>query len=127
MTDRRTLEDWIERYIAAARSDDPALIKALFTEDARYFDGPFGEPWKGHEEILEKWVAQSDTDYEFQVSHQVVAVDGSLGVAEMEYAYEGPGYKRTYRNVWLIELDDDGRARTFKDYWVEDPATVPKD
>ena len=119
--DREAFTRWIEAYIAAARTDDPAQIEALFTEDALYFDGAFAEPYRGHDEIVSKWVAQSDTGYEFEVDHKVVAVDGSLGVAEIEYRYIAP-QARTYRNVWLIELDGEGRARSFKDYWIEEPA-----
>src|SRR5687768_13691154 len=97
------IESWIEAYQRAARSDDPEEIKALFTEDAEYHDGPFGEPWRGHDEIVRKWVEQSDASYEVEFSCEVIACDGQVGVAEIEYRYVAP-QARTYRNVWLIEL-----------------------
>ena len=122
MPDKRELERWIEGYRAAASSDHPERIKALFTADAEYWDGPFGEPWRGHDEIVRKWTESSDRPYEVEFAYEVIAVDGALGVAECEYRYVAPE-KRTYKNVWLIDLADDGRARSFKDYWIEDPAT----
>ena len=124
MTDRAAVQRWIESYLAAARTDDRERIESLFADDALYFDGPFGEPWKGHDQIVAQWVAQSDAEYEFEVDHRVVAVDGAMGVAEIEYRYTGgPGTPRTYRNVWLLELDDGGRAKLFKDYWIEEPGS----
>ncbi len=113
MPTREAIDAWIEAYQAAARSDDLEQIKALFTEDALYFDGPFGEPWRGHNEIVRNWVDQSDKPYEVDFSYNLVAVDGPLGVAEIEYRYVAPE-ARTYRNVWLIELDPKGRAQTLQ-------------
>ena len=114
---------WIERYRRAALSDDPGEIAALFVEDAEYYDGPFGEPWRGRDEIVRQWIEQSDARLDWDFSHRVVAVDGSLAVLEVEYRYTSPEYRRTFRNVWLIDFDDEGRARSFKDYWIEDPQT----
>ena len=126
MADRAEVERWIEGYRAAARSDDPEAIKALFAENALYFDGPFGEPWQGHDEIVRNWVEQSDKPYEVEFAYSVVAVDGSVGIAECEYRYVAPK-EGLYRNMWLIELDGEGRARTFKDYWIEQPAAQKND
>ena len=122
MVDRESMTRWIEGYRAAAASDDPEQIKALFAEDAEYWDGPFGEPWRGHDEIVRKWTESSDRPYEWDFDFEVFAVDGSCAVAQIEYRYKSP-QAATYRNVWLIDLDDEGRARLFKDYWIEDPAT----
>src|SRR5688500_16036549 len=118
MVDRETVTQWIEGYRAAAASDDPQRIRALFTEDAEYWDGPFGEPWRGLDEILQNWTKQSDTPYEWDFDFEVFAVDGSRAVAQIEYRYRSP-QAATYRNAWLIDLDDEGRARLFKDYWIE--------
>lgn len=111
---------WIAKYQVAAKSDDPSDIAALFTEDAEYWDGPWGEPWRGHEEIVRNWIKQSDRPYEWEFVHEVFAYDGTRAVAEVEYRYKSPE-QRTYRNAWLIELAEDGRAKLFKDYWIEEP------
>lgn len=126
MIDRQAAERWIQGYLAAARTDDPELIKALFAQDALYFDGPFAEAWHGHDEIIKNWTEQSDKPYEVEVDYRVVAVESSTAVAEVEYRYVAPE-AQTYRNMWLIELDEAGRARLFKDYWIEDPAAKQTD
>lgn len=123
MTSRNDITRWLHSYQRAARSDDPKDVAALFTKDAEYHDEPFGEPWRGRDEIVRRWIEQSDAKLEWDLSHRVVAVDGSTAVLEVEYLYTSPEHRHTYRSIWLVELDDEGRARSFKDYWVEDPQT----
>ena len=38
---------WVDGYVRAWNSNDPAAIGALFTEDAAYHTEPYGEPWRG--------------------------------------------------------------------------------
>ncbi|MEA2498192.1 MAG: hypothetical protein QOH26_597, partial [Actinomycetota bacterium] len=45
MTGAARYSDWVDRYVAAWNSNDPAEIADLFTDDARYFDTPIDEPW----------------------------------------------------------------------------------
>jgi hypothetical protein len=35
---------WVEGYVRAWNSNDPAAIGALFSEDAAYHTEPYGEP-----------------------------------------------------------------------------------
>ena len=47
--DRARVQDWLDRYLEAWRTYDPALIGDLFSEDAEYRFHPFGEPVRGRE------------------------------------------------------------------------------
>ena len=37
---------WVERYVQAWNSNDPAAIGSLFTEDAAYHTEPYSQPWR---------------------------------------------------------------------------------
>ena len=43
--DESAVAAWIERYVRAWETNDPAAIGELFAEHARYYQGPDGEPW----------------------------------------------------------------------------------
>ena len=55
--DAEGLRTWLDAYGRAARSNDPADVSALFSEDAVYRVGPFAEPWTGRVRIVEEWTA----------------------------------------------------------------------
>jgi hypothetical protein len=56
------LTDWLERYFAAWRSNDPDEIAALFAADAVYSYGPFREPSIGRDAIVRRRAPPSLTD-----------------------------------------------------------------
>jgi uncharacterized protein (TIGR02246 family) len=122
MTDRISIENWISRYRVAWESNAPDDIRALFTPDGEYLTGPSDEPWRGHDEIVTKWLESADEPG--QTSYEVVgvlAVEGDLGVVQLKVDYrEG----RLYDNIWLIELGDEGRARRFVEWYMKRPESV---
>jgi ketosteroid isomerase-like protein len=120
--DREHVRDWVERYIVAWESDDPADVADLFTEDARYLTGPFDEAWEGRDAIVREWVARGDSGTEFGFAFDVMAVAGDLGIVTAETVYPD----HTYRNIWFVRLTDDGRASEFSEWWVESPETRKK-
>ncbi len=119
---RDAVGKWIEAYQRASNSDDPDEISALFTEDAVYLTGPYDEPWRGRDEIVKQWIERGDSGLEWDFRYEIVAVEGDRAVIEAWTEYTSPQYKHSYSNVWVIELEG-GRAKTFKEWWVEDPAT----
>ena len=118
MTDRTQIENWIDRYRVAWESNDPDDIRALFTPDAEYRTGPSDAPWAGHEAIVAGWLEAADEPGTSSYESRVMAVDGDLGIAQLRVDYtEG----RRYDNLWLIELDDDARARRFTEWYMTRP------
>jgi hypothetical protein len=60
-------------------------------------------------------------DEEFEMSGEVVAVDGDTGVARVEVRYGAPKDKE-YRDLWIIRLDEAGRCFQFEEwpFWPSD-------
>lgn len=119
--DRAGVERWIEAYRKAWGTDDPQDVGSLFTEDATY--SPFPWPrdenrWRGRDTIVAKWLGHGDSKIRWEFEHDVLAVEGDTAVIEGWTTYDD----ESYANVWLIRFADDGRAREFREWWVQRPA-----
>jgi ketosteroid isomerase-like protein len=120
---RTDFEAWLQRYRAAWKTDDPQKIADLFTEDAVYAPRPFGEPWKGRDEIVAKWIELGDSGTPWQFESEVLAVEGETGVVRglTTYPAHQNELEKVYSNIWVIRLAADGRAMSFSEWWVEQP------
>jgi len=118
--DYTMLEQWLAGYLRAWRSDDPTDISALFTEDAAYYTGPFDEPWAGRDTVVAGWIARGDSKLEWTFRHEIVAVEGEVGVVRgwTTYAATAEDLETTYSNIWIVRLTDAGHAREFREWWV---------
>ena len=122
------VQDWLDRYIAAWRSYDPAAIGDLFSEDAQYRYRPWGEPVRGRAEIVRAWVAPAgnesarDEPDTWQAEYEPYAAEGNRAVAIgwTRYLANGDTPEKTYHNAYLIEFDEDGRCRAFTEYFVKE-------
>ncbi len=115
--DKASFERWTDDYVKAWNSNDPDDIRALFTEDATYLTGPFDEPWQGVEKIVEQWIEEKDEPGTTQFRYDVIVVDGDTGVVQGVTDYSAPPPPRTYGNIWVIRLADDGRASYYLEFW----------
>jgi ketosteroid isomerase-like protein len=112
------LRRWIDGYREAWETNDPAAVANLWTPDGFYRI----EPWwilNGREEIVKGWLDHADKpgDTSFEWWH--VARDGDLWIVEARTRYHNLG--KDYSNLWLIDLDDEGRARGFTEWWKQWP------
>jgi hypothetical protein len=109
------VRDWVEGYVRAWTSNDPDEIRALFTEDARYYTAPYREPWEGHEGIVGGWLEAGDEPDEWSFGYEVLAVADGLAFVRGRTEYE----EATYSNLWVIRLEADGRCSEFTEWWVK--------
>jgi ketosteroid isomerase-like protein len=112
------LRRWVDAYREAWESNDPRAVAALFTPGGVYQV----EPWwiqNGREEIVSGWLAHADAPGDTSFHWWHVARDGDLWVLEARTRYHSLG--RDYANLWLVELDDEGRARAFSEWWKQFP------
>jgi uncharacterized protein (TIGR02246 family) len=114
------VQQWIDRYVQAWRSNDSAAVGELFSDDARYFTTPFRPAKEGRPAILEWWLREPDEPGSWEATYEAVAVTGDLGVVRGRTNYRSG---EEYHNVFLIRFDRDGRASEFTEYWMLTPAT----
>ncbi len=124
---RDDVQDWLDRYVAAWRSYDPAAIGDLFSEDADYRYHPWDEPLRGRAAIVADWVAPDgsastrDEPGSWDARYEPYAVDGSRAVAVgwSRYFAKGETPEKLYHNVYLLEFDAERRCRQFTEFFVK--------
>jgi len=134
--DRAELSDWLGRYERAWRSPGTDALAELFTEDATYTTAPCENPHRGLAAIREMWEAErSGPDEDFEMSTEVVAVEGDTAVARVVVHYltakerEGRRHRqrREYRDLWIVRLDESGLCSHFEEwpFWPPDQEGAP--
>lgn len=111
----KDFEKWVDAYIKAWKSNKPEEVTGLFTKKALYSTGPFDEPWIGQEAIQKGWLAIGDQPEDWKFDYEIIAVDGDLGVMHGTTVYKSAG---TFSNIWLIRLNDKGKCKEFREWFV---------
>ena len=58
--DHESAQTWLNRYVDAWLSYDPAEIAALFSEDVAYRYHPYDEPIVGRDAVVASWLGEGD-------------------------------------------------------------------
>ena len=113
----------MQGYLKAWASDAPDDVAALFTEDARYFTEPYAKPWVGREAIVREWIERGDSGNEWSFDYDLVSeCDGVAVVRGVTHYASEPGDEgrpKTYHNLWVVKLAEDGRAVEFTEWWMK--------
>ena len=81
---------WLDRYVAAWRSRDPADIGDLFSADCRYSYRAGTRVVEGRDAIVAAWLADESGDA-WEAHYEPLAVDGEVHVAMGWTRYLAPG------------------------------------
>ena len=115
---------WLDRYVAAWTTYDPAAIGDLFAEDATYRYHPWDdEPVTGREAIVANWLENRDEPGTWDAHYDAWAVEGERATAIGESRYRNPdgSFRTLYYNLWALRFDDHGRCVDFVEYFMELP------
>ena len=119
---RETVAAWLRAYIRAWETYDPDAVAALFSEDATYSYLPFDEPVRGRRAIVASWLEGKNPPGTYEADYKPVAIDGNLAVAQGRSRYFKDASKvelaRQYDDLFLIEFDDEGRCRSFREWYI---------
>lgn len=129
--DRGAVSTWIDGYERAWRTAGTELLGELFAPDASYRTAPYERPFSGLEAIAVMWEGgRNGADEEFEMTSEVVAVDGATAVARVEVRYGEPR-STEYRDLWVMRFDSEGRCVAFEEWpfwppgqkggWIEGP------
>jgi uncharacterized protein (TIGR02246 family) len=110
---------WVDAYVRAWNTNDPADISQLFTDDALYFTGPFDAPWEGRDAIIQEWLSHQDAPGATSFRYEVLAITSDRSIVRGWTLYHNPA--REYSNIWLIDFGPDERCRAFTEWWIERP------
>ncbi|MFZ0013324.1 MAG: nuclear transport factor 2 family protein [Acidimicrobiia bacterium] len=117
------VQEWLDDYLEAWSSNDPARIGALFTEDAVYSYRPWRSEEhtaRGREAIVAGWLENPDDPADWEAEYAPYAVDGAKAVAVGWTRYEPIGEHpgRTYHNAFLLRFGDEGRCSEFAEFYL---------
>jgi ketosteroid isomerase-like protein len=116
MATRADTDAWVTAYERAWRTAGTGPLRELFSEDATYRMSPYEEPASGPAEIAALWEREREgPDEPFEMSHEIVAVEGDTAVIRVEVKYGGPD-RLAYRDLWIVRFDADGRCREFEEW-----------
>jgi ketosteroid isomerase-like protein len=124
MAGRAEIDAWIAAYERAWRTAGTEALASLFDENAGYRMSPYEESVTGLEAIAALWEREREgADEGFEMSHEIVAVDGDIGVVRVDISYERG---TEYRDIWLIRIGADGRCVEFEEwpFWPEKGITA---
>ena len=112
------VQAWLDSYLEAWKSYDPAAIGDLFTDDASYWYHPGEDPIVGRDEIVDAWVRHKDTPHNsnpWTAEYRPWAVDGDRAVVIGETHYS---IGEDYFNCFQI-LFRGGKAAEFTEWFME--------
>ena len=119
---RESLQVWLDKYVQAWRTYDPAQIGDLFSEDAVYLYSPFDEqnPVRGREAIVADWLKEPDAAGSWEANYQPVAVEGNVGVAHgrTRYFKHDGSVEREFANIFVMQFND-GRCTRFTEWFMK--------
>jgi hypothetical protein len=114
--ERRDFRDWVDRYESAWREPGTQALSGLFATDATYRTSPYEDPLEGLEAIEAMWEREREgPDESFTMLWDLVAVEDRTGVVRVSVDYGDP-IRQSYRDLWVIELREDARARSFEEW-----------
>jgi uncharacterized protein (TIGR02246 family) len=121
--DHASVQRWLDRYVEAWRSYDTEQIAALYTEDAEMRSNVYKEPIRGRDAIVASWFDEPDEPGSWRASYETFAVEGDAAVATgtSTYLASDGSVDRLYHNAFLMRFADDGRCRSFTEYFVLEP------
>jgi hypothetical protein len=118
MTNADNLAAWMDGYVRAWTSNDPADIGVLFADDAAYFTAPFRAPWRGRAEIVAGWLERPDAPGSWTFDREILTVADDVGFVRGRTTYADP--PTAYANLFVVRLDADGRCVEFTEWYMEE-------
>lgn len=125
MSDRQSVERWVERLFAAWREADPERASSLFTMDAEYRAHPFRDPLLGREQIHDYWAAASSAQDDLDLHVGEPVVDGSRAAVEWWVSLREGGLDSVSSGTLFLLFDESGRCRSLREVWMEQPGREP--
>jgi SnoaL-like domain len=120
--ERAVVVDWLKSSVQAWESGSPEAIGDLFTDDATYSFHPYDEAVVGRQAIVDSWLKDPDEPGTFEATYRPIAIDGDLAVVNGRSRYFKDSSRqeltKEWDNIFVIELDQDGRCRSFREWYV---------
>jgi ketosteroid isomerase-like protein len=111
---------WLDAYGRAYTTQDPEVAASLFTENATYQWGPFGELLRGPTEIHRRWAEWANpSEQDLRFEYEILVVTDEIGIARWMASSRFPNDERLvrYDGIFAVRLDEDLRCGEFREWW----------
>ncbi|WP_454855987.1 nuclear transport factor 2 family protein [Promicromonospora soli] len=118
MTQHATAEAWVRGYERLWRTAGTDGLAELFATEISYLTSPWATPVVGLPALADFWESErSGPDESFTMTSEVIAVDGPTAVVRVSVDYGEPGGSTSrWRDLWVLEFDEDGRCVAFEEW-----------
>jgi SnoaL-like domain len=118
--DQTGFQRWLDAYVEAWQTYDPAAIADLFSDAVEYRYHPWDEPIRGRAALVENWLGDRDEPGSWTAEYRpwLVAGDDAVAVGISRYFLPGEEADRVYHNVFLCRFDGEGRCREFTEHFM---------
>ena len=121
--DHKSVQQWLDKYVEAWKSYNPAQIGDLFSENALYFYSPWDEdnPIRGREAIVAEWRREPDPSGSWEARYEPIVVEGEVAVAQGRTRYIKPdgSIDRQFNNIFVLNFDKSGRCERFTEWYMQ--------
>jgi len=113
------LRNWLRAYGEAWEGRDAEAASQLFSEDARYFETPYAEPFRGRDGIRDYWAKVTDDQREVDFNGEALGFLGATGVARWSARFKlaSNGVAVELNGVFLLEFDENGLCSRLREWW----------
>lgn len=116
------LTEWLEDYGRAWEDLDPEAAASLFTEDAVYQWGPFGQRVRGRPLIKNAWAEATERQENVEFGFEVLTASGSGGIVRWWSAYDeiGRDVRVRLEGIFRLAFDEEGLCRSLEEWFNSD-------
>jgi hypothetical protein len=114
------VQAWLDAYVDAWRTYDPAAIAGLFTEDATYAYHPWDEgdeEVRGRDAIVADWLEERDEPGSWEAQYRPLMVEGRRAVITGTTRYADGEF---YWNLWVLRFEDN-RCAEYVEWFMTRP------
>ena len=122
------LQNWLNAYGRAWETRDPDAAAALFSEDAVYWQTPFGPPAQGQEGVRTYWAGATSTQTDITFGHEILAVTENRGIARWSAQFMRATTGATVRldGIFLLDFAGEWVCRSLREWWHQSESS-PED
>lgn len=116
---RADLGAWLAAYERAWETKDPAGAASLFAANARYFETPYAEPFKGPAGVRDYWAMVTADQRDIDFKSTPVAIEGNTAVAQWSATLTtiSTGARVELNGVFVLEFDADKHCTLLREWW----------
>ena len=113
------LAAWLDAYRAAWENRDPDAAARLFTADARYYETPYAEPFKGPDGVREYWARVTADQRDVRFTSEVVGIADGIGVAtwNVHFTVASNGAAVQLNGVFLLQFGTSDSCKVLREWW----------